>query len=983
VEQVATALKVRRVRCFYDADRQVELWGRHLAEELPRIYAKESSAVIVFVSADYADGGWTRLERRAAFSQAVAEAGVYVLPARFDDSELPGLLDDMVSVDLRRYTPEQFADLVAAKLDSLVAGPPCEKRSWASPGWPLVEVKDPFALEVHRPVRPEDAPALPELPVYVPREHDSELEQIVQAAAGGRSGLAVLVGGSSTGKTRACWEALGVLRNQDSSWRLWHPIDPSRPDAALRELPDIGPRTVVWLNEAQFYLDVQETGLGERVAAGLRELLRDPARAPVLVLATLWPQYWGALTARPDGSPDRCPQARELLAGNDIAVPTVFTAEQVAKLIEAKDVRLVLAAKSAADGQVVQFLAGAPELLSRYRNAPPGARAVIQAAMDARRLGMGVTLPHAFLADAAPGYLTDTEWDWLSEDWLQQALAYASMPCKGIRGTLARIRQRPGSSHMSPRSKDSADQPAESASKPAYRLADYLDQHGRIRRTTFIPPTQFWAAAAAHALPGHQAALGAAAADRGLYRAAAQLHKNAVGCGDPRSAIWLADPPSCLHADPRPALWAATQFPLDDPGAIGVLLARLRATGADQQIAALLARDPGRHAALDNPYGVAALLDGLRKAGAYDQAIALADRAAAYASVENPRGVAALVNRMRKTDACDQAAALSARAAALNGPHVTAPLPGKVQAAGAEQATRAVRILLDNPFAVASLLDRLWKVGAHDQIAAVLARNPASLVNLNESYWVAAMLDSLRKIGAHDQIAALLVRNPARNSSIEDARGVAALLKGMRKADANEQAIELATRAATYIPLKDPRGLGALLNEMREAGANEQAAELAIRVATHVAIDDPYEVVSLLDSLRRTGASDQATALATRTAAYGPLDDTGGVAVLLDSLWHADASDQAATLAGRAAIHAALHNRSGTTVLLDSLHKTGMHDQAAELLARLPAAGMFSLFLEHEGCQANYRFGREPDGASAAPWNWDELDLPRARQPSA
>jgi hypothetical protein len=37
--------------------------------------------------------------------------------------------------------------------------------------------------------------------------------------------------------------------------------------------------TVVWLNEAQFYLDPAEARLGERVAAGLRELLRDPGRA--------------------------------------------------------------------------------------------------------------------------------------------------------------------------------------------------------------------------------------------------------------------------------------------------------------------------------------------------------------------------------------------------------------------------------------------------------------------------------------------------------------------------------------------------------------------------------------------------------------------------------------------------------------------------------------------------------------------------------
>ena len=125
------------------------------------------------------------------------------------------------------------------------------------------------------------------------------LGQVVRAAADGRSGIAVLVGGSSTGKTRACWEALALLRDQDPPWRLWHPIDPSRPDAALQELEGVGPRTVVWLNEAQFYLDPAEAGLGERVAAGLRELLRDPGRAPVLVLATMWPEFWDTLTARP------------------------------------------------------------------------------------------------------------------------------------------------------------------------------------------------------------------------------------------------------------------------------------------------------------------------------------------------------------------------------------------------------------------------------------------------------------------------------------------------------------------------------------------------------------------------------------------------------------------------------------------------------------------------------------------------------------
>ena len=56
---------------------------------------------------------------------------MYVLPARFDDSELPGLLPDVVTVDLRRYTPAQFADLVAEKVAGLAGIPPGGPRPGA------------------------------------------------------------------------------------------------------------------------------------------------------------------------------------------------------------------------------------------------------------------------------------------------------------------------------------------------------------------------------------------------------------------------------------------------------------------------------------------------------------------------------------------------------------------------------------------------------------------------------------------------------------------------------------------------------------------------------------------------------------------------------------------------------------------------------------------------------------------------------------
>jgi hypothetical protein len=409
---------------------------------------------------------------------------------------------ELTRLEVRRVESELAR--LAAEIQDARALP---GSSRAPAGWLLEEVTDPFALEVRRPVELEDPqPGLRELPAYLAREHDALLEKVVRAAAGGHSGIAVLVGGSSTGKTRACWEALQVLRAQPGQWRLWHPIDPTRPDAALRELSGIGPRTVVWLNEAQFYLDPADGVLGERVAAGLRELLRAPARAPVLVLATLWPRYWDTLTARPDKGADPHAQARELLAGHDITVPAVFTPAQRDQLGKTGDPRLVLAAAAARDGQVIQFLAGAPELLARYRNAPPAAAALIDAAMDARRLGMGAGLPRAFLEAAVAGYLTEAEWDVLGEDWLEQALTYAAVPCKGVPGPLTCIRPRPPRSGPArPASRDGGERsfagPAGRISGPVYRLADYLDQHGRQHRKGQIPPAGFWAAAADHVSP--------------------------------------------------------------------------------------------------------------------------------------------------------------------------------------------------------------------------------------------------------------------------------------------------------------------------------------------------------------------------------------------------------------------------------------------------------------------------------------------------
>ncbi|MFE3865549.1 hypothetical protein ACFXPT_34745 [Streptomyces goshikiensis] len=290
----------------------------------------------------------------------------------------------------------------------------------SGPGRPIGEW-DPHDLEVH-PAGSGDTVAGPGrsaarvLSGYVRREHDRVLAGLVEDAAAGRSGAVVMVGSSSTGKTRACWEAVQPLAEQ--GWRLWHPFDPTRAQDALEDLHRVSPRTVVWLNEAQHYLG--DRAAGERIAAAVHQLLTAGERGPVLVLGTLWPEYAAQYTALPalgDGDPHS--RVRELLAGRLLTVPETFEAPALAAAaaLAAGGDRLLADAlrRAGAGGRVTQDLAGAPELLNRYRHATPAAAAVLEAAMDARRLGVGLHLPQAFLTDAAADYLTD--------DWAEQAFA--------------------------------------------------------------------------------------------------------------------------------------------------------------------------------------------------------------------------------------------------------------------------------------------------------------------------------------------------------------------------------------------------------------------------------------------------------------------------------------------------------------------------------------------------------------------------------
>ncbi|MFL6125415.1 toll/interleukin-1 receptor domain-containing protein [Actinophytocola sp.] len=116
VEEVASGLRARHVKVFYDGYEQVSLWGKDLGEHLDQIYRQAARYCIMFVSADYARKVWTTHERRSAQARAIEEHSEYVLPVRFDDTEIPGLRPTVGYLDLRVIRPDQLVDLVVQKL---------------------------------------------------------------------------------------------------------------------------------------------------------------------------------------------------------------------------------------------------------------------------------------------------------------------------------------------------------------------------------------------------------------------------------------------------------------------------------------------------------------------------------------------------------------------------------------------------------------------------------------------------------------------------------------------------------------------------------------------------------------------------------------------------------------------------------------------------------------------------------------------------
>ncbi len=380
---------------------------------------------------------------------------------------------------------------------------------------------------------------------YLPRDHDKTLRGHLKKlkSRDADSLLVLVVGTSCTGKTRTLFEAVRQLLPK---WRLVAPGSDS--DLARILLDGVPAHTVVWLDELQDQLT--KTSHGVTAANVIRLLLGAAGVGPILFAGTVWPTNHDALPERPDPkqSSDGTGAIRALLeTAVVVEVPEAFTDADLAAGSTSNDARLRRAVVTAAEishpeqgRKITQVLAGGTQLVNRLHpppeNAPrdkfsPGARAVLHAAGDLRRVGLPNPLPRWALEGAAPGYL-DSPTTRPAQTWLPAALdettqdATTDDPITGNRSLDVHAKGVPA---LTPHWTTSP--PGQDVE--AYDLHDYLYQdHINQHRASPTRP-QLWDTLTSH--PHHLVHIqdiANAALNRGLLTTAIELLRNVADTGN-------------------------------------------------------------------------------------------------------------------------------------------------------------------------------------------------------------------------------------------------------------------------------------------------------------------------------------------------------------------------------------------------------------------------------------------------------------------
>ena len=732
---------------------------------------------------------------------------------------------------------------------------------------------------------------------YLERAHDVVLREHIARTAtpGGTSVFVLLVGDSTTGKSRALYEVLKG-NEQVRQWPVLRPADAHELNALLDE-QRVNSKTILWLNETQKYL---YGAAGEKAAHALSRVLE--ATSQVIVVGAMWSAYFEEL-ARTGRSGDPTAGARELLDGPrtfKVPVPNRIKSDELAQLatLSSTDPRLAVAvATCGEERRVIQHLTGGPELVEAYLNGSLFTQvehALITVGLEASRLGHQTPVPGALLANAADGYLSSGERPG-AVDWARSALLAI---VSGVRPDGTRVDFRHLVTALGTYRAHSGQ------GDPAYEPNAMLDQMTRTVRQGLIGKSELWDALAKFAVSAEDLyRVGISADSRGLYRHAAQMWFRAAAAGHPVAASALLErigktDPAAIY---RACRWAVKRVNHDDPWSVGCLIREVGAAGAIKAVEDLAIRAI-QNSHLDEPLGAAVLIRELRNVGASGAASEVARRAAAETGLHELRDVGYLIRELKSCNAVDGIATL---------------------------ASRIKDVVPDDPASLAALIGELRRAGAVNEVTA-LAVQAVTRTRLDDLASIASLAHKLAELGAAEAVKALASRI-AVEVCLDDGRYIAALIREVHRAQPGSAVAVLATRVAEEVGVGDLENVAKVIHELGISGSKEDVAKLAMRVSQEAYLHDPGSVAEVIHELYAQKIDEALGVLVDRVASSAIPQDPRGLAMLIHELRSAEQGDAVSALAERAKETVGFEDPQGLAVLIRVL-RNAKEDDAARVI---------------------------------------------------
>ena len=116
VEKVVQYLKNRGIDVFYDADYDIDMWGRNITNYLDDVYRDKCCFVVVFISKFYINKSWTNFEFDIIKDRWLMDRN-FILPVKLDETNWKGLSNSIGYVNASSMSADELGSKILKKIN--------------------------------------------------------------------------------------------------------------------------------------------------------------------------------------------------------------------------------------------------------------------------------------------------------------------------------------------------------------------------------------------------------------------------------------------------------------------------------------------------------------------------------------------------------------------------------------------------------------------------------------------------------------------------------------------------------------------------------------------------------------------------------------------------------------------------------------------------------------------------------------------------